>query len=140
MVCSYPLDIPGLGILHRIRTFFPFQNLPLQLLTSERTLFQTPNTWPMDDKADPLNGWSITDVHKVSSRAAFDLYGKLFAYLHTEFTKFLDHLVTVKVDFQLYCLDVRSLTPLLEQNTYNRIEVCPLIKEPTAYYTVPSPN
>jgi hypothetical protein len=94
----------------------------------------------MDDKADPLNDWSITDVHKVLSRATFDLYGKLFAYLYTKFTKFLNHLITVKVNFQLYYLNVRSLTPLLKQNTYNRIKVYPLIKEPTAYYTVLSPN
>jgi hypothetical protein len=77
----------------------------------------------MNDKADPLDGWPIRDVSKMPSRATLDMYGKLFVYLRTEFSKFLDRLTTVKIDFQLYCLDVKELPPHLEQKTYNRIEV-----------------
>ncbi|KAF2714991.1 hypothetical protein K504DRAFT_395900 [Pleomassaria siparia CBS 279.74] len=97
------------------------------------TLFQTPNSWPMDDKADPLAGWCIRDVNKMSSRATLDLYGNLFAYLRDELGKFLDRLVSVKIDFQLYCLDVRDLPPHLDHKAYNRIEVSNITDAGPAY-------
>jgi hypothetical protein len=93
----------------------------------KRTLFQT-REWPLDDRADPLNGWPIGEVNKKSSGATLDLYGKLFVYLRDEFSKFLSRLINVKIDFQLYGLDVKELPPHLEQNKYNRIEVSVVTK------------
>jgi hypothetical protein len=92
----------------------------------------------MDDKVNPLDGWSFGDVIKTPSRATHDLYGKLFAYLHAEFSKFLGRLTTVKIDFELYSLDVFELPPHLQQNTYNRIEVRPVIKALTTSTRLPS--
>jgi hypothetical protein len=82
----------------------------------------------MNDKSDPLDGWPIGDVNKTSSGATLDIYGKLFCYLRDEFSKFLNRLTSVKIEFQLYCLDVKKLAPHLDQKTYNRIEVRPFHK------------
>jgi hypothetical protein len=124
MACYYLLDTLELGLICQIRALCPLQNW-LKPLTLERTFFQTPTVWPMNDRSDPLYGWPIGDVNKASSGAILDIYGKLFSYLRDEFGKFLNRLTSVKIEFQLYCLDVKELAPHLDQKTYNRIEVRP---------------
>ncbi|KAF2644956.1 hypothetical protein P280DRAFT_504434 [Massarina eburnea CBS 473.64] len=111
---------------HRFREdglLLPFGHPRSEFNSPNPTLFQTPNHWPMDDKADPLDGWSIGGVNKMSTSATLDMYGKLFSYLRDEFSKFLDRLSKVKIDFQLYHLDVKDLPPHLDKEAYNRIEV-----------------
>jgi hypothetical protein len=132
MGCSSLLGILELGLIRQIRKLFLF---PLKAfwksLTLERTFFQTPNSWPMNDRADPLDGWAIGDVNNASSGASLDLYGKLFIYLRDEFSKFLNRFTIVKMDFQLYCIDVKELAQHLDQKTYDRIEVRPFCKYAT---------
>jgi hypothetical protein len=88
-----------------------------------RTMFQSQISWPFDDKSDPMAGWSITDVHKTPWTASRDTYGKLFAYLHTEFQSFLHRIATRKIHFRLFNVDVKLLPQLLNPETYARIEV-----------------
>ncbi|ETN45854.1 uncharacterized protein HMPREF1541_00035 [Cyphellophora europaea CBS 101466] len=86
-------------------------------------LFTSSQKWPMDDKADPLTGWSVWDVHRVSSAASQDAYGKLFKHLRGVILSFLKHINTGKADFEIYCLDIKNLSAHLTSNAYNRIEV-----------------
>ncbi|KAJ0423532.1 hypothetical protein BJY00DRAFT_321672 [Aspergillus carlsbadensis] len=61
------------------------------------TFFLPPYVWPMDDKADPLDGWPIREVARVQTMAKEDLYGKLYIYLRKVFQKFLDRLARTEV-------------------------------------------
>lgn len=88
-----------------------------------RLLFTSSQKWPMDDKADPLTGWSVWDVHRVSSVASQDAYGKLFKHLWGVMLSFLKHINIGKADFEMYCLDIKGLSAHLPSNAYNRIEV-----------------
>ncbi|KAF2792338.1 hypothetical protein K505DRAFT_307801 [Melanomma pulvis-pyrius CBS 109.77] len=87
------------------------------------TFFQTSNVWPLGDQADPLSGWSIADVVETPSLAANDWYGKLFIHLRDEFSKFLERLRLVKINFTLLNVDAKELPIYLDRNTYARIEV-----------------
>ncbi|KAF2875898.1 hypothetical protein BDV95DRAFT_285156 [Massariosphaeria phaeospora] len=121
---------------HRFREdglLLPFGHPRIGFDTPNPTFFQTANSWPMNDKADPLDGWSIGDVNKTSHTASLDVYGKLFIYLRDEFGKFLHRLNSGKSDFHLHRLDVRELPPHLNANTYNRIEVSNITDAGPAY-------
>lgn len=80
--------------------------------------------WPMDDKADPLNGWPIWEVRHTQSPVMGDLYGKLFIYLRVRFKVFLKRLATTRIDFEMRNVDARDLRQYLESDKYARIEVC----------------
>ncbi|KAI0381513.1 hypothetical protein F5Y04DRAFT_288406 [Hypomontagnella monticulosa] len=85
------------------------------------TIFQS-DRWPLDDKADPLNGWPIGEVRATPSKAAEDLYGKLFSYLRNLLIAFIERLATGKVHFQLLNVDATELEQHVEKGTYDRIE------------------
>ncbi|KAH8593889.1 hypothetical protein B0O99DRAFT_546517 [Bisporella sp. PMI_857] len=87
------------------------------------TLFHSSRSWPMDDKADPSDGWPILDVQQTPSLAQRDWYGKLFIYLHSVVESFLDRLENVQISFDLYNVDVKELPRYLEGNKYTRLEV-----------------
>ncbi|KAL5335956.1 hypothetical protein BJX70DRAFT_390353 [Aspergillus crustosus] len=87
------------------------------------TFFLPPYVWPMDDKADPLDGWPLRDVMQVQTAAKEDIYGKLYLYLRRVFEEFLGHLSKTKVDFQLLNIDARELPGTLQENRYTRIGV-----------------
>jgi hypothetical protein len=53
--------------------------------------------WPLNDKADPLDGWPIAHVSKTVAKATQDLYGNLYIYLLEEFCRFLARIATVNV-------------------------------------------
>jgi hypothetical protein len=86
-------------------------------------MFQTQNCWPFDDKADPLAGWCIKAVHKTTWMPPHDIYGKLFAHLHSELDAFLRRLSTLKVRLELLNVDATALPQLLVPQSYGRIEV-----------------
>lgn len=86
-----------------------------------RTLFQNPK-WPMDDKADPMNGWAIAAVDGVSWPASRDVYGKLYKHLEATLTRFVTALRNIRVSFDLLNVDVRDLPRHLD-GAYSRIEV-----------------
>lgn len=82
----------------------------------------------MDDKADPLAGWSPLEVHHTVPTASHDAYGKLFIYLREVMRKFLRRLATGKSNFELYNVDVRELPQHLIKERYDKIEVCTSIR------------
>ena len=86
-------------------------------------MFQTQKCWPFDDKADPLAGWCIKAVHKTTWMPSHDIYGKLFAHLHSELDAFLRRLSTLKVRLELLNVDATTLPRLLVPQSYGRIEV-----------------
>ncbi|KAJ5280880.1 hypothetical protein N7478_006252 [Penicillium angulare] len=61
------------------------------------TFFLRPFSWPLDDKRDPMDGWSIIEVYGVKTVAKEDIYGKLYLYLQSVFRKFLDRLSAANV-------------------------------------------
>ena len=92
-----------------------------------RTMFQSPDCWPFDDKSDPMAGWSITEVHNTPWAASQDTYGKLFAYLRKEFQAFLHRMATLKIHLQVFNVNAKVLPQLLTSKSYGRIEVNILI-------------
>lgn len=52
-----------------------------------------------------------------------DIYGKLFAHLHSELDAFLRRLSTLKVRLELLNVDATTLPQLLVPQSYGRIEV-----------------
>ncbi|KAJ5501693.1 hypothetical protein N7453_006510 [Penicillium expansum] len=87
------------------------------------TFYLPPFVWPMDDKAEPLDGWPIREVVRVRTMAKEDLYGKLYIYLQRVFQKFLDHLARIEINFELLNMDAIQLPETLQENKYTRIEV-----------------
>lgn len=93
-------------------------------LTQGRTFFQNTKIWPMNDSADPLNGWFSKEVADTSSGpASADIYGKLFYYIHGLLRSFLDRLSSLNISFKIFQLDVTLLPDHIEDNTLTRIEV-----------------
>ncbi|KAK4148361.1 hypothetical protein C8A00DRAFT_39095, partial [Chaetomidium leptoderma] len=110
---------------HRFREdglLLPFGHPRVGFDTPNITLFQDANTWLMDDKANPLDGWPIWEVLHQSWGAKEDWYGKLYAYLHHVLGRFLERLATSSVSFEMHCLDARELKNHLGRDQYTRIE------------------
>ncbi|KAJ5970760.1 uncharacterized protein N7479_000678 [Penicillium vulpinum] len=87
------------------------------------TIFYNGTAWPMDDKADPLTGWSIQEVYGTKTSATADVYGKLFVHLRKVMKKFLDRLAIMNVDFEMVNIDAKELPLHLPKDHYTRIEV-----------------
>ncbi|KND87546.1 hypothetical protein TOPH_07817 [Tolypocladium ophioglossoides CBS 100239] len=93
---------------------------PLLMVVS-RTLFRW-KSWPMDDKADPINGWAISAIQQSPSPASSDWYGKLFAYLNVLLKRFIERLGKFQISFTLHNVDVRELPQYLNVDRHSRIE------------------
>ncbi|KAJ5742608.1 uncharacterized protein N7511_011340 [Penicillium nucicola] len=87
------------------------------------TFYFPPFVWPMDDKADPLDGWPIREVAREQTMAKEDLYGKLYIYLRRVFRRFLDRLARIEINLELLNTDAIQLPETLQENKYARIEV-----------------
>lgn len=93
-------------------------------LTTYRTLFQTADTWPLHNNADPLNGWSLREIESSpSGPASADIYGKLFYYLRAQIQEFLLRLSDLEVCFRLFQVNAADLPDHLESDSFSRIEV-----------------
>ncbi|KFZ20600.1 hypothetical protein V501_00028 [Pseudogymnoascus sp. VKM F-4519 (FW-2642)] len=102
----------------------PFGSPRIEFKEPNPTFFQTADTWPIRDNADPLNGWSLKEVEDNSSGAASnDIYGKLFYYLRTELRAFVLRLSDLQVSFRLFQLNASDLPNHLESSSFSRIEV-----------------
>ncbi|KAF1831410.1 hypothetical protein BDW02DRAFT_531923 [Decorospora gaudefroyi] len=101
----------------------PFGHPRAEFTVPNPTMFQSPDCWPFDDQANPMGGWSITDVYKTPWPTHRDEYGKLFAYLREEFETFFHRLTTLRVHLQLLNVDANVLPKLLTSKSYDRIEV-----------------
>ncbi|KAM0347333.1 hypothetical protein ACHAPU_004852 [Fusarium lateritium] len=88
------------------------------------TFFQTANTWPMFDNADPLNGWSVQDIEATfTGLATSDIYGKLYYYVRDVLKRFMGRICTTDVSFELLQLDASKLPGQVQDNSFDRIEV-----------------
>ncbi len=78
----------------------------------------------MTDMADPLDGWSQTDVLQTSSGpASADIYGKLYYMVRALLKSFLGRISGLDISFRYYRLDAIDLPEYLEKKTYSRVEV-----------------
>ncbi|CZS75064.1 unnamed protein product [Fusarium graminearum] len=88
------------------------------------TFFQTADSWPMYDNADPLNGWSVEEVEGTSTGlATSDIYGKLYYHLRSVLKAFLERLSRSRVAFELFQVDASDLPGHLENRFFDRIEI-----------------
>jgi hypothetical protein len=93
-------------------------------LTDPRTFFQSIDTWPMKDNADPLHGWLSKEVEDSPSGAASaDIYGKLFHYVRAVLRGFLLRLSDLQVSFRLLKVDASDLPDHFKEASFDRIEV-----------------
>lgn len=94
------------------------------MVDNTRTLFHSAE-WPYKDYYQPIHGWSLGEVIKVSSgEATSDYVGKLFYYLEDLFAQFWRQLRSRNISFRLYDQDIQQLATTLEVNAFARIEVC----------------
>ncbi|EQL01827.1 MYND finger family protein [Ophiocordyceps sinensis CO18] len=116
---------------HRIATnqfweeglLLPFGSRRADFCQPNPTFFQSPDTWPMTDSADPLDGWYSKDVAETShGPATADLYGKLFFHIRSTLRSFLARLSDSPVTFQIFQVDVAELPRHLEPGSFGRIE------------------
>lgn len=82
----------------------------------------------MMDSADPLAGWSLSDVISKGSLAKHDIYGSLFFYLQEILLHFCHQLQTLEIHFHLYHADAIELPRIINTGGFDRIEV---ILQPT---------
>ncbi|KAI1388290.1 uncharacterized protein F4822DRAFT_240795 [Hypoxylon trugodes] len=100
----------------------PFGHPRLKFDIPNPTLFQAADCWPMDDKADPLDGWPIGKVRATPFRAGEDLYGKLFWHIRGVLSAFIRRVATGKIHFEVLNIDVADLDQLVEKGSFDRIE------------------
>ncbi|PLB54875.1 hypothetical protein P170DRAFT_483657 [Aspergillus steynii IBT 23096] len=87
------------------------------------TLYQTPDSWPMPDSADPLNSWSLEDVlHTSSGPATADTYGKLYFHLRGVFGSFMHRISDAEVSFEFHHVDASYLPNRLQTGSFSRID------------------
>ncbi|KAL6702167.1 hypothetical protein J3F84DRAFT_399618 [Trichoderma pleuroticola] len=112
---------------HRFRQdglLLPFGAPRQEFQEPNPTLFRVPDSWPMTECDDPLQGWSLKDVEDSSSGpATADIYGKLFSHIRTTLGAFLTRLSDSQTSFRLFCMGFSELSTILECGTFNRIEV-----------------
>lgn len=79
----------------------------------------------MRDSADPIDGWTLSDVLGESGGAKNDVYGLLHLHVRRLLEKFCEKLFILKLDICLYQNDARDLPNQLkgELRFYDRIEV-----------------
>lgn len=99
------------------------------------TLFHTEHPWPMPDSADPLQGWTLTEVLQPSYGAKHDLYGQLYVHVKRELETFCKRLHTLNLNVSLFKKDAMDLPDTLatlrdKETFYDRIEV----RYPLSYY------
>ncbi|KAL4749304.1 hypothetical protein BDW72DRAFT_214109 [Aspergillus terricola var. indicus] len=88
------------------------------------TIYDSSNTWPMRDNADPRHGWPAEDIERTSTGAATaDIYGKLFYYLRGIISSFLTRLHSLSASLQVLQVDAASLPDYLDPEPFSRIDV-----------------
>ncbi|KAH7164939.1 hypothetical protein DER46DRAFT_684869 [Fusarium sp. MPI-SDFR-AT-0072] len=87
------------------------------------TFFQSVDSWPMSDSADPLMGWSLHEVDKTPiGLATSDIYGKLFYYVRSTLEKFMVRMTKSAIAFQLLQVHAETLPNHLD-GSFDRIDV-----------------
>lgn len=80
--------------------------------------------WPMMDSADPLSGWSYTEVLSASvGPAPNDIYGKLYHHVKSLLARFYRRVVDTGVEFHLSNVDAVDLSTHTSHLSFARIEL-----------------
>lgn len=83
----------------------------------------------MMDSADPLDGWNLRQIFQIScGPASNDIYGKLFHHLQDLLSSFATQVISRKVSFELFNMDVNDLPKQLGSRQFARIEVMSVTK------------
>ena len=92
------------------------------VLTYHSTFYQS-ETWPMKDSADPLAGWSFSDILNIpASPIVNDLYGKLHAHVHERLSVFQKRISSQPLVFTFTSTNAKHLSER-SQARFSRIEV-----------------
>ena len=79
----------------------------------------------MNELADPTMGWSFTELLNTDAGPAIhDIYGKLYAHVHSVLSKFQKRLSETGARFELHNIDLVDLQDVYAPATFDRIEVC----------------
>ncbi|KAL2075267.1 hypothetical protein VTL71DRAFT_210 [Oculimacula yallundae] len=92
------------------------------------TLFQSKDFWPMMDSADPLHGWSTSDIRANVPLASNDVYGGLYFHVYSVLLKFCNKLQVLNLSFVLLQVNALELYKTLEnaqllKQGFDRVEV-----------------
>lgn len=124
MTCLSPIQRVSFNKFRQDGLLLPFGFPRHDFRRPNPTFFQTADTWPMKDNADPLNGWSLKEVLNTESGAATaDTYGKLFFHLRDLLRSFLDRISCSRISFQIFHLDASSLPSHLDRDSFSRVDV-----------------
>ncbi|MCJ1441247.1 MAG: hypothetical protein MMC23_001733 [Stictis urceolatum] len=107
----------------------PFASSRRYFDTPNPTFFHTADSWPMDENAEALNGWSPAEVHSQKILASNNLYGKLYAHLVNSIQRFCIGLSKRKTSFLMYQVDAVDLWQVVPEpeGYFDRVEVSNLV-------------
>ncbi|KAF2797239.1 hypothetical protein K505DRAFT_358599 [Melanomma pulvis-pyrius CBS 109.77] len=95
--------------------------------TPNPTFFQQGLSWPMNDDADPMDGWFYKEIIKHLPAAKNDMLGGLFFFLRNLLLGFCNRVQSCKVAFRLFAIDGRKLPSYFKTEQgpilFDRIEV-----------------
>jgi len=77
----------------------------------------------MNDLADPLNGWPISEVVKYATDAKNDMYGSLYFLVWKYLLEFCIRIMDLNVSFELFHVDAAGLPKYVNKHDFDRIEV-----------------
>ncbi|TVY43017.1 hypothetical protein LOCC1_G004360 [Lachnellula occidentalis] len=106
----------------------PFGSPRIKFNTPNPTFYQTKDSWPMKDSAEPLEGWPMEKVILSTPPAKKDVYGCLYLHIQDVLLRFLQRIEGLTVSFQLFCVDAMDLPDILHncgvgEHSFDRIEV-----------------
>ncbi|KAI9875688.1 MAG: hypothetical protein M1830_008116 [Pleopsidium flavum] len=106
----------------------PFGSSCKEFDTPNPTFYQTKDSWPLKDSADPLEGWPIDEVIQKAPPAKNDIYGSLFFYLQDVLSQFCRQIGRLRLSIQLFQVDALELPDILNQSvmgqgSFDRIEL-----------------
>ncbi|KAJ9663962.1 hypothetical protein H2201_005444 [Coniosporium apollinis] len=93
--------------------------------TPNPTFFQSKDSWPMVDAADPLDGWSMAEILRKAPLARNDTYRGLFLLVQDTLQRFCQRIENLQVKFQLFHDDALALPNMIEdgQHSFDRIKL-----------------
>ncbi|CEL00665.1 hypothetical protein ASPCAL00263 [Aspergillus calidoustus] len=95
--------------------------------------FQTTESWPMPDSADPLDGWKLAEILQSSYGATNDIHGQLYLHVLGFLREFCEKLPGLKLTISLLNMDAFDLPTNLgmfygKERAYDRIDLASVAK------------
>ncbi|KAF2277188.1 uncharacterized protein EI97DRAFT_449912 [Westerdykella ornata] len=95
--------------------------------TPNPTIFGKTEDWPMNDSADPFDGWDLREVLQIHcGPASNDIYGKLHWFLTHLLSRFYHRVSNLEIQFELLNFDAEILPDHLNSLTPSRFPMFPM--------------